>query len=182
MELSLSILVDISFISFFILGFYQSKKSSFLNELFSIIGIGLAAFLSLHYYVRLGTIVSKQFLVPELSSQLGVYLLLVIGLGFLLSIGFESLSSIFKLEVHPSIDKWGGFLIGLCKVYFVVGLLFLGLYISQEKRVIKAANQSLVHRIFKSVSIEFYRFCFDQIILKMVPFAQKNNKVFEIVL
>ena len=181
MEFGLNILIDICVLFLLIFGYFQAKKCSFFSELFSLMGIGLAACISLHYYVRLSELMSKRFLIPELSCQISVYVFLVIFLGFLLSIGFESLAAVFKLEVHPMIDKWGGFLVGLFKIYFMIGLLFLGLYVSQQKIIVKAASQSLSQYLFKDLSTGFYSFCFDKIIVKIIPSAKKNTKVFEVV-
>lgn len=181
MEFGFNILIDICVLFLLIFGYFQAKKCLFFTELFSLMGIGLAALISLHYYVRLSDLISKRFLIPDLSCQIIVYALLVVFLGFLLSIGFESLVAVFKLEAHPLIDQWGGFLVGFFKIYFVIGLIFLGLYVSQKKMIVKAASQSLAQHLFGNLSTDFYDSCFDKIIVKIIPSAKKNMKVFEVV-
>ena len=131
MELGLNILVDISVLSILIFGFYQTQKGQLYSELFSLFGIILTTLVSLHYYVRLSEIITKRFLIPEDISQISVYVVLVIFLGFVLSIGCEGWVAVLKLEAHSRVDKWGGLLFGLVKFYLITGLIFLGLLISK---------------------------------------------------
>lgn len=181
MAIGLHTLVDIGVIVILLIGFILARKRQFFSELFSLIGIATAAILTLHYYIRLSDIISKKFFIPENVSPIWSYVFLIIFLGFILSIGLESLAAVFKLEMSPNVDQWGGLFLGLVKVYLVTGLIFLGMFVSQQKEIIRAADESLSQAVFRNTAVDFYQFIFDQVLVKLNPQAEKNLNLLRIV-
>ena len=54
---------------------YSGNKSDFITECFKLLGIFLATFLGLHYYIPLSSIVGKQLLIPAKYQEFFAFIL-----------------------------------------------------------------------------------------------------------
>lgn len=122
--------VDI--IVIFIIGrsIYIGIKRGFAVEFFKFFGILLALFACLHYYSKLGAILSKPSIVPvDIANFVAFVLIFVI---FVLISYFtrEMFLMLFKLQPIAVIDKWGGAFLGGIRSIFVSGLILLLFIIS----------------------------------------------------
>ena len=118
-------------------------------ELFKLLGIIFATYISLHYYAGLSDIIGRWPLPEELPLEFLDFLIFII-LAFGGYLGFVVLRSmsyhLIKLEAPPRISRFGGLILGFARVFFTIGLLVYGLMISS----IKYLNGSIKYSYFGS--------------------------------
>ena len=160
---------------------YVALSSGFPVELFKLLGIIAAIYLSLHYY----TVWAHSFqqvavlkLIPEgILIPISFLLLVLVGDMF-----FVFLRAIFyrflKLEAAPNLNKWGGFLLGLARGILTVSLIICFFTISGITYLNKSVNESYSGKSLFKIAPTVYDSLWKNITYKFMPQEKFNNSIY----
>ena len=159
---------------------YIAIKTGLPVELFKLVGILSAIFLSLHYYVFLSDSMLKNIdlgLAPLKLVDFLIFIFLAIA-GYLL---FMFLRCIFyrfiKLEAVPTLSKWGGLVLGVLRSLFMSSLICFTLLVSGLPYLNKSVENSyLASRIYK-VPFNTYKWGWNSLFSKFMGSEKSNMNV-----
>lgn len=120
---------------------YIGARTGLSEEIFRIIGILLGLFFSMKYYSALGTLLNTNVSLPqELVDGLTFFILILLCILTmkLVSLG---LTKIVKLAFAETIDKWGGFVVGLFRGAMILSLLFMLFGIANVDYLVKSVEE-----------------------------------------
>ncbi len=163
---------------------YIAIKNGLPAELFKLLGIISAIYLSLHYYTALSDwirahIAAEKKMPLEFLDFL-VFLVLAI-LGYLI---FVLLRSIFyrfiKMEAVPRLNKWGGLALGVARGFLLVGLVIFMLVISSISYLKNSVKNSYSGRQLFNVATSTYSWLWNAIASKFMPGEKFNRTILEV--
>lgn len=172
--------IDILMVCIIVRVVYIGFKNGFIIELFKILTIVFAIFITLHYYSRLGYFLSDKFSFIRVSFDVLSFCLL-----WLLVIGFfklirDGVLLLLKIEAHPLFHKWGGLLLGVFRSVMTCSLLFLLLAVIQSNYIVQISKNSFVRPYLNDLAPDIYRGFYDTLITKFFPGEKLNQKVFKL--
>lgn len=162
---------------------YAAIKTGFPAELFKILGVILATYLSLHYYSWLSSFVSillgsKNMPLVFLSL---LFFISLAGAGFLF---FSFLSRIFfklvKIEAVSSLNKWGGLVLGITRGFLFAGLVIFIFVISGIGYLKKSVAASYSGKAIFKIAPATYAWVFNGIVSKLVSGEKLNQSILNV--
>ena len=116
--------VDVLVIILMIRMSYVAFMDGLSHEIFPFLGTLAVFVLSLHYYTRLGDVISVNLgsMPAEVSNCLSFIILITI-LGFIVKFLKVILDKIVKVQWHPVIEKFGGLFVGILKAYIITAMV-----------------------------------------------------------
>ena len=181
----LNLISSINWIDLLIIGFgvriiYIGIKNGFVTELFKLAGVLCAIFITFHYYTGLAKLLHNHIPVSEsllVVSCFGVLLTLVLLLFKLIR---EGTMLIFKIQAHPLLDQWGGFVISILRSLLVGSLILISLQLFEIDYLQKNGKKSLFHPYLFDLSPKFYEGCYKGFVSKFFPNENLNPAVFKL--
>lgn len=162
---------------------YIAIKNGFSVELFKLCGTILAIYLSLHYY----TVLSDWMRARGGTEKMPLEFLDFIVFLFLTIISclvFVLLRSVFyrliKLEAVPTLNKWGGLLLGAARGFLLVSLVVFMLAISSITYLKNSVKDAYSGKSLFKVSVGTYSWLWNTLTSKFMPGEKFNNTVLEV--
>src|SRR5258708_6820546 len=109
--------VDLVLILSFFAVVQDGKKSDFVTEILKVIGILLATFVTLHYYVKLSALLHGKVFVPQNHRDLFAYLLLIGLMLLMVTMIRGGWLILLGIEVSSVVEKWGKILTASLRAY-----------------------------------------------------------------
>ncbi|MCK5013045.1 MAG: CvpA family protein [Candidatus Omnitrophica bacterium] len=174
-------IIDI-FMAFVIAGVISwGAREGIITEIFKLLGVFCAIFVTLHYYAGFADFLKVQFFGEDVSTEL--FALTV--LGVLTFVTFILISKgwvlILKIKIHEKIDRYGGIVLSLVESYFACGLIFFALLLANYDYVLTKTRQSMSRNIFGYVAVDFYRATYSNVIEKFFPSEKINEEAFKVI-
>ena len=161
---------------------YIAAKTGIAVEFFKLLGVLSSIYIASHYYTAFSDSFQQRFLhqsVPLEFIDFIVFILLVIAV----YLGFVLLRSTFyrfmKMEAAPELNKFGGLILGLLRVYFTIGLLVYALMISSVHYLSSSVAHSYIGSRFSYVSAQTYNWIWGSVFSKFFPQEKLNSVVGE---
>ncbi len=162
---------------------YIAAVMGLVVELFKLLGVLFATYISLHYYTSISDIIQRNFFPKVMPLEFIDFLVFVI-LAVAAYLGFIVLRSIFyrviKLETTPKINKLGGLIFGFARAYFSIGLLVFTLLISSVSYLNNSAKHSYLGSRAILISSRTYNWIWESIVSKFSPKEKFNPTVKEV--
>lgn len=118
--------VDIFFVILFMRVCYVAIKNGFFAELFRLLGVISAIYISFHYYINLsdyvGTFMGSKNMPLEYLSFFS-FLVLVFAGYFIFALIGRFFSRFFKAEAAPRLNRWGSFILGIFRSLLLISLI-----------------------------------------------------------
>ncbi len=152
-------------------------------EFFKLLGVLSAAFLSLHYYTKLTDIIQRRFFYKDIPLEFLDFLIFLIlaGIGYLVFVILRGMFYRFiQMEAAPKINKIGGFIFGLIRGYFTIGLLAYILAISSISYLNRSVERSYLGSKALSVAPKAYNWLWNNFVSKFSPNEKSNATVSEV--
>ncbi|MDD5561442.1 MAG: CvpA family protein [Candidatus Omnitrophica bacterium] len=156
---------------------YVAVKTGLVIELFKLLGILSAIFISSHYYTTLSHAFQLRYF-PE-KMPLGfidfiTFIILAVA-GYMVFVLLRSTFYRFmKMEAVPNLNKYGGLILGLVRGYFTIGLLIFVLIVSNVGYFGSSVRHSCLGSRAVSVSAQTYSWIWEGVFSKFFP-QQKFN-------
>jgi len=161
---------------------YVAVKTGLAIEFFKLLGVVFAIYVASHYYTSLSDLIRHQMpkTMPLEFADFIIFIFLAIA-GYsafvLLRITFYRF---MKMEAAPKLNKYGGFILGLARGYFTVGLLIYVLMISSINYMSSSVKHSYLGSRASSISAQTYNWIWVSIFSKFSPQEKSNSVVAEV--
>jgi len=162
---------------------YIAIKMGLPVEFFKLMGVLTATYLSLHYYTKLSDIIQARFFYKYLPLEFLDFLifLILVGIGYLVFVILRSMFYRFmKMEAVPKINKIGGFILGLARGYFTIGLVVYMLTISSVSYLNHSVRYSYLGKRAISIAPGAYNWIWNNFVSKFSLKEKSNQTVFEV--
>ena len=161
---------------------FCSVKTGFITELFKLLGVFCALFVSLHYYAVWAALAVKKTTLPVSSLEcvffVGIWALIALGVKLLR----DGILLLFKVEAtHQGFDKYGAGFLGASRAIFTASLVIFALLLTRHEYVGKQVLSSWSYKIAGKVAPNTYKSLYDQLIGKLVAGEKFNADVFAVV-
>lgn len=164
---------------------YIAMKNGFSVEIFKLLGVITAIYLSLHYYTSFSDWVAQRITLAKEKAPLEfldfcVFVILII-IGYLVwAILREVICRYIKMEAVPSLNKWGGLVLGITRAYFSVGLIIFMLAISSISYFKDSVSNSYSAGFFFKVAPTTYSWLWNNLTSKFMTQEKFNGVVLEV--
>jgi membrane protein required for colicin V production len=175
--------VDILFVILLLRTCYIAVKNGFPSEFFRLLGIILATYLSLHYYINfsdyINSFTGKKNAPPEYLTLI-TFLVLVVAGYLLFALLGRLVSRFIQLEAVPVLNKWGSFILAIVRSFLLVSLIIFifviapGTYFKNS-----VANSYSGKRLFK-IAPATYTWLWDSVMSKFMAQEKFNGSVLKV--
>ncbi|MFA5088594.1 MAG: CvpA family protein [Candidatus Omnitrophota bacterium] len=153
-------------------------KSNCVVELFRLAGILFANFIILHYYSRLGEILNKYAFIPAVAQGIFAYILLWLTVVLVFKLIGEGWTQLLRIEPHPNLNKWLGFVSSSVRGLLVCSLTFTLFIIAGNQYLEEVSRKSFTGFYLGEISPKIYKFSYDRVVSKFFPEEHLNANVF----
>jgi uncharacterized membrane protein required for colicin V production len=162
---------------------YIAVKTGLVIELFKLLGVIFAIYVASHYYAPISDVIRKRYLHQAVPLEFIDFLVFVL-LALLVYLCFVLLRITFyrfmKMEATPKLSKYGGFVLGIVRGYFSIGLMIYLLMISSVSYLSSSVRHSYLGSKFSSVSAHTYNWMWNSVFSKISPQEKPNSVVNEV--
>lgn len=147
-------------------------------EFFKLLGVLCATYLSLHYYTSLSEII-RRFSSKNMPLEFMSFLIFLIlaAAGYLVFVALRSIFYRFmKMKALPKINKIGGFILGLARGFFTIGLVVYALAISSVDYLALSVKHSYLGSRAFSIAPQAYGWLWSSLFSKY-SLNEKPNPV-----
>jgi uncharacterized membrane protein required for colicin V production len=172
--------VDVVMLCIIVRIVYIGLAQGLIVELFKVIGMIVATFITIHYYVKFALFIRDAFPLAKPIREFlsfGFLWFLIVSVFAIVRSGWIIGFKVDRISVLSRIA--GGFL-ALGRAALVCGLVFIFIFLSGNRAYEKSARQSLAAFYLLNVSTGLYDFMGDGVV-KVFPAEKKNGQVFELV-
>jgi len=162
---------------------YVAMKSGFTVELFKLLGIILAIYLSLHYYTTLADFAKERLKIKFIPLEFIDFLsfLILCTLGYLICAALrEAIHHFVKMQPLPKLNRWGGLALGICRAFLFCGLLIFILVISTVAYFKKTVSSSYLGKRMFQIAPGTYSGLWDGIMSKFMTAEKFNATIQEV--
>ena len=151
--------------------------TGFVVELFKIVGMLLATFVTLHYYTEATGLLEQKFIASSAFNQPIAFILLWFLVVLVLKFIRDGVLLLMKVEAHSVLDRWSGVFLAAGRAALICGLFFSLIVVSGNKPLIKSAKKAFLGFYLLDISPQVYNGIFDGLVIKFFPEEQKNERV-----
>jgi len=162
---------------------YVGSKNGLSTELFKLAGTLLAAYLSLHYYTAFAAGLVRNIGLEETSLRVVnfvCFVLLAIAGYFVFIILRKIFLRFVRLEPTATLEKWGGFIIGIVRSSLIISLLLFIFLLSSVGYLKQSVNDSYSGKGMVAISTNTYTWLWDSLISKFMTREKFNHEVISV--
>ena len=163
--------------------FYAGLTQGFYNEIFKLIGVTVAIYISLHYFTPLSDLLKKQFAVKTVPIEFldfVCFLFLVIIGYYIVTLVRMVFDRFVKVEAVPALSKWGGLIISIGRGFLLTSLIVFCLTISGFSYFKKSVATSFTGREIFRIAPTTYQWIWNHITSRFMPLEKINETIPEI--
>lgn len=159
---------------------YIAVRNGLLTELFKFLGIILAVYLSLHYYIVFSAYLVSRLGLEGLAAgfmNLLSFLILAV-IGYLVFVGVRIVFVKFiKAESTPGLHKWGGIIVGTARGFLLASLVVYALIISGPDYLRKSVKDSYSGKYWAGMGSGVYSGIWNSIMSKFMGGEKFNEEI-----
>jgi len=162
---------------------YVALKMGLPVEIFKLLGVLSAIFISLHYYTILSNLIQKQYSLNNMPLEFMDFLisLILVVASYLIFVVLRSIFCRFmKMEATPKINKFGGLILGLVRGVLVIGLISYILGISSISYLARSVKYSYLGSRAFAIAPRTYTWLWSNIFSKFSSGEKLNPTVNEV--
>jgi len=172
--------VDIFIVIILIRAGYVALKNGLASEFFKILGLVFCSYLALHYHSGIVDLVQNRLGFKKVSTGFlnFVFFVILAAAGYALFVLLRKIFSRFiKMEAIPTLNKWGGFFLGILRGLFLASLILFILVISEIQYFRKSIRSSASGRFVLRIAPVAYNSLWRDIVSKFFPSEKLNEQV-----
>ncbi|HOW35867.1 MAG TPA: CvpA family protein [Candidatus Omnitrophota bacterium] len=170
--------IDILVAAIIIRIIYVGFKRGFVVELFKLIGVVLAVFVTLHYFSTFSQSLQDSAHFPAGIANIVAYGMLWGAVILVFKLVRDGLLVLLKIEAHSALDKWGGVILAAGRSVLLASLTLLFLSAATIGYFTKNLEKSLVSSRVVRVAPGLYEGIYDGIVVKFFPEEKLNTAAF----
>jgi len=175
--------VDIFFVIILIRTCYVAVKNGFPAELFRLLGIILAIYLSLHYYINFSDYIigyaGAKNLPPEYLTFISFVVLVILGYLIFTLLG-KVFSRFIKMEAIPNLNRWGSLILGIARSFLLVSLLIFIFVIAPTGYFRNSVNNSYSGKRLFKIAPAAYTWLWNSIMSKFRTQEKFNDAILKV--
>jgi uncharacterized membrane protein required for colicin V production len=163
---------------------YIALKNGLIAEFFKTLGTIFAIYISLHYYIPLSVLIRSRIasghetVFPFMDFVLFVILSIS---AYLIFVFFrEAFSRFIKTEALPSINKYGGLLLGIARAFLLIGLIMFALVISSIDYLKNSVTNSYSGDNLLKIAPTAYTLLWDNVVSKFSGKDDFNKTILDV--
>jgi len=177
--------VDIFIVLLFVRICFVAAKTGIAAEFFKILGTLVGLYLSLHYYTFVSdwfikSILSLEDKVPLAFLDFVFFVLLAVAGYVVFALVRTAFDRLIKMQAVASLNKWGGFFLGIGRGILLVGMVVFTLAISSISYLRLSAQRSYLGARAFEIAPATYRWMWDVLASKFFPGEKFNDTVREV--
>jgi uncharacterized membrane protein required for colicin V production len=173
--------IDALILAFVIRGVFVGALRGVGVEFFKFIGMIVATILTLHFYTRLGILLSATISLPKGTNELLAFFLIWSLAVLVFKIVREGWMLLYKSEEISTASRLTGGVLAIFRTLLFSGLVFILLFLSGNRFLVKSARKAYVSCILVELSPRFYDVTFEGMISRLFPSEKKNQQVFTLI-
>jgi uncharacterized membrane protein required for colicin V production len=151
---------------------YIGARTGLSEEVFKMVGVLLALYISMSFYSPLGSKINGGFSLPQNLVDGVSFLILILLCMLSLKLVALGVTKVVKLAFADKINQWGGFISGLLRGAILMSLLFALFGILQVDYLVKSVDErSLTGPYIKKIAPYVY-----QVVVRTSPEEIKLDK------
>jgi len=163
---------------------YVAAKMGLAVEVFKLLGVLFATYISMHFYTGLADNIKKGLFPKGMPIEFADFLVFMV-VALLIYLCFvairNALHHFIKLEAVPEINKFGGLILGLLRSFLAVGLLVYILSISTINYLTTSVKHSYLGSRAFMIAPNTYQWLWNSIFSKFSPKENYNSTVTEVI-
>ncbi len=177
--------LDIFVVIFLLRIIYIAARSGLPVEIFKLLGVLVAVYISLHYYTLLsdrilGFFAAGKEKVPLEFADFVSFVVLAVA-GYMVFVLLRSVFCKFiKMEAVANLNRFGGLILGLFRAYLLLGLIMFAMAISSVSYMEKSVKESYMGGHLFQVAPNTYSWLWDNLASKFMGTEKFNKTVSEI--
>lgn len=173
--------VDIVIIGMVLTTVYKGSRKGFIIEVFKVLGVLAAIYVSLHYFSRASD--RLLGLLPGLGvifTDFFCFLVLSIA-GYLAITAIRSaFCRLIKMEAISGLDKWGGFALGFLRGILLASMLIIVFHLSTVIYLKASARKSYLGSRLSTIDTRIYEGIFNGLVSRFSSQETLNKDINEI--
>ena len=157
---------------------YIGIKLGIVIELFKLVSVFFAVFVTLHYFSSLSQFLHDKVSISDNVSMVIAYAFLWFTVIFVFKLIRDGITTVFKVEAHSLFDKWGGLVIAIGRGLLISSLAVFFLLTPRVEYFKKTIEHSVMGSRLVHVAPKFYESCYDGLVSKFFPHEELNKSVF----
>lgn len=173
--------IDLVVLVLFLRMCFVGSKTGLIVELFKISGLILAVYISLHYFSQAGSFLND--LVPPLGAEVSdliCFIILAVLSYVTVAIIREAFMRMVKTEATHVVDRWGGLVLGFCRSFMFISMIFIIFYLSHIIYFVESVKKSYLGSSLVYADVRVYEGIFKGIVTKFAPEAQINKSLYDV--
>jgi len=162
---------------------YTAMKTGLTVELFKLLGVILAIYLSAHYYTTLSDFAEERMNIKFIPLEFLDFLCFVILaiIGYLVFFGLrEAIHRSIKMQTHPSLNRWAGLALGIGRSILLSGLVIFILVISTISYLKDSVGSSYFGKRMFKIAPATYSGLWNGFMSKFMTQEKINNTILEV--
>ncbi len=162
---------------------YIAVKNGFPQEVFKIFGVVAAVYFPMHYYTVLAGAIRGVFGLQGNalgSLEFFIFVTLVVLIYLVFVVLQKLFSKALKVEALPTLNKWGGFILGLTRTLLLASLLMFILLLSGSGFFDKGVKESYSGKYVAGIAPAVYSSLWHGIFSKFFAGEKFNDNVLEV--
>lgn len=159
---------------------FVGMKTGFFVELFKLLGIVFAIFITHHYYTSVaGFLHDKAHFAPFVANPVafGFLWFLVV---MVFKLVRDGLLILFKIQTNSAFNQWAGFAISLGRGVLVCSLTLMLLNSSETKILSRYISRSLSGQYLNGISLGVYEAVYYSLVSRFFEHEKLNMAVFKL--
>ncbi len=174
--------VDVGLLILLVRVVFISVKTGFVTEVFKLLGVLLALFVSLHYYAILAAVLAKKTTLAEQSWQFWIF----VSSWAVVTVGFkffrDAVLLLFKVQTtHEGFDKYGAGVLGALRAILLGSLMIFALLLIRQEYIQQQAMSAWGNKVVGRAAPNTYSFLYHHFIGKLFEQEKFNEDVFAVV-
>lgn len=157
------------------------RKGGIVSGFIKLFGVFCTIFITVHYYARLAGFFRNQFLGKDGEAECFAFILLAILISLIFFFISKGWILILKIKSFEVVDRWGGLVLSLIRAYFICGLIFIALVLSNQAFLTSQASQSVSRFLFRESATGFYKISYSVVIKNLFRGEEMNSDVFKLI-
>ncbi len=159
---------------------YIGAKKGWGVEIFKLLGMVFATFITMHYYVRFGKFLHDFVLVPQSMQEFIGFIVLWFGVVIMFKVIRDGWLLVVKGKSSSPLPKIIGAVFGAARGILICGLIFVLIFLSRNTYLFESARKSFSGFHMSNFSSNLYDVAYESVVKKIFSAEKKNEKVFQL--
>jgi hypothetical protein len=168
--------VDVGLALLFVRMIFAAVQNGFLSELFKLLGVVVAVFVSLHYYSYIAAWLAQKTSFTWDYWDLTVFALLWLGVTLFFRLLSGGILFLFKAEAnHPDFNKYAAGIVAVGRGILVCSMCIFLILLTRQAPLVRMTVHAYSYKIAGRAAVGTYSFLYTRLVQKLVQGEHYNT-------